>query len=335
MSDVDGGSLVDEAVVHARTAIVKQMAKSIRLAHDINPDSWLVMYWKKQIILLVGAYYSFSLQKDMIGNVDLILQEPAPDIGDLDEDEKIFKIHRDFHRVRVPVMDTAAWFPILEESHHRAISTAARNKPNYWRLYDERAMTEVEHLAGETLPRPRYLNDPAFSEGVLDDVPWIVAARLAETIALAQRTNHRSWSFYRSQRSVVVTVGDLAVAKWKQRPGRIEVCVWLDDVPERIARRWDEQRGEDTLLDGQAGWFWARGYEIYDFLEDFADAHERLVGIVAQDVRTQAKHARKFDADLLNTLSDHAREPLEPPGYVKVTGSKPEDIDAGRTKGPG
>ena len=316
MSDVAVVPLASDALNRARTAVYQQMAESIRLAHDINPNSWLVMYWKKQIILLVGAYYSFSPRKDMTGNVDLILQDPTPDIGDLDEDDKVFKVHRDFHRVRIPALEMVKRFPALRESHHRAIATAARSKPNYWRRYDERAMREVEALAGETLPRPVYLDDPKFSEGVLDGVPWIVADRLASTITLAQRTNDRSWSFYRSQRSVVVTIADLPGAKWRQRPGRIELCVWLDDVPEPVARRWDEQRTEDTVLNGQAGWFWARGYDIYDFIEAFAEAHERLVETVARGVRTQVKTARKFDADLLGVLSGHAREPLALPAYA-------------------
>jgi hypothetical protein len=83
-----------------------------------------------------------------------------------------------------------------------------------------------------------------------------------------------------------------------------------------VARRWDEQRTEDTVLDGQAGWFWARGYDIYDFIEAFAEAHERLVETVARGVRTQVKTARKFDADLLGVLSGHAREPLALPAYA-------------------
>jgi hypothetical protein len=325
MSDVAEVPFEDDALERARTVIFKQMAESIRLAHDINPNSWLVMRWKNQILLLVGAYYSFSPRSDMTGNVDLLLQDPIPDIGDLDEEEKDFKIHRDFHRVGIPAMEMAARFPILRESHHRAISTAARSKPNYWRLHDEHAMKEVEDFAGEMLPRPHYLDDPKFNEGVLDDVPWVVADRLASTIALAQRTNDRSWSFYKSQRSVVVTIADLPVAKWRQRPGRIELCVWLDDVPEPMARRWDEQRGEETVLDGEAGWFWARGYDIYDFIEDFAEAHERLVETVAQDVRTRIKTARKFDADLLSTLSGHAKEVLALPAYARAAGPEVND----------
>lgn len=318
--------LNDRVLERLRAEAFRQLAESIRLAHEINPNSWLVMYWKKQIILLVGAYYSFAPRREMTGDVDLILQEPVPEcVDELNHEDKDFKVHRDFLRVRIPVMEMAAWFPILRESHRRAIATAAKSKPNYWREHDEEALREIESYAGETLPRPEYLDDPKFREGVLDEVPWIVASRLASTIALAQRINDRAWSIYRSKRTAVVAIGDVPALRWKQRLGRIELAVWLEDVSEPVARRWEEHRIEETIWDDQIGWYWGKGYEIYDVLEAFADAHERCVEQVAGSLRTRLKSARKFDTELLQALSEHAREPLSLPGYVTVTERASED----------
>ncbi|MGB3329565.1 MAG: hypothetical protein WBA46_11470, partial [Thermomicrobiales bacterium] len=312
----------DGGMKQLRTAVFRQMAESIRLAHGLNPDSWLVMYWNRRIILLVGAYYSFSPQATPDGHVDLLLQSPFPD-DNLDVEETQFKLHRDFRRVRVPMLEMAKRFPDLRAAHHRAIVTAARSKPTYWRRHDERALAELEVIIGEPLPRPNYVDDPMFAQGVLDDVPWIVADRLATTIELAHRTNDRSWSFYKVQRSVVVPVADIPVARWRQRLGRIDLGVLLDDVPEPVLRRWEEHRVDDELLGGEAGTFWARGPMIYGFIEDFAEGHERLVERIAQDAALPLRTARRFDPVLLGILAEHAREHLAFPGYVSVPRVEP------------
>ncbi|MGC4107718.1 MAG: hypothetical protein QM753_15460 [Thermomicrobiales bacterium] len=159
---------LDDATLEGRTAIYRQMAESIRVAHDINPNSWVVMRVRDHIALLIGGYYVLSPRDNPEKPFPILLCTPYPDVDGIRLETATLKTLPGTSRVLVQYAKAASVLEQIRDSHIEAVIQAARTvkwRGQYWKDHDVAVIQEVEALSGEVLPVPHYINAEAAASG--------------------------------------------------------------------------------------------------------------------------------------------------------------------------
>jgi len=146
--------------VAARVAFAELMAASIQAAHAVNPHAWSVSLLDDGVTLNVGINRSLAAVQ---GNYGVVLSAKsefdaeaiAKRAGVADTEVYAFDFPADNAFIRTT--DQAGWSRLLtenEEAHIAVVQrTATRNTP-FARYFSEDAVSLIETLSGEELPRP-------------------------------------------------------------------------------------------------------------------------------------------------------------------------------------
>lgn len=176
--------LAPTAIEKANDLILRQMAESIRIAHEINPNSWAVLERRGSISLIVSRYIALTTVYRQTSKATIIVATAEID-PELERDYSFYrepgvmKLIPGTH-VEIPAEQTPEALHRLRKTHLVAVEMAAREvKTRSARANEHRPdmLEKIESATGETLPSPAYTSDSLPAKSTLDSRRfWKVSA---------------------------------------------------------------------------------------------------------------------------------------------------------------
>jgi len=143
------------------------MAESIRIAHDINPNSWSVYPVGEETVLCVGQNYVLTTINPVRNDLSyLVDSSQMPDSGRSFSYEDIPSVPAAL-RLRIPSAEVPELFPVLQPSHEaivRSIANAVRVKTHRWEMHRQDMVDQIASAVGSELPIPGYAAGPQGKE---------------------------------------------------------------------------------------------------------------------------------------------------------------------------
>ena len=154
----------DDDLAVTNLLILRQMAESIRIAHEINPTSWSVYKVGNEIVFNISIYYMLTTINLQRMDFSLMVDLSIKDRGILGYKSVDTPASFPGVRLRMPIKVGQEYLGTLSESHEEAVRLACalvKTKPHFWQRHDAALVEEVGKAIGESLPRPSYLDPPA------------------------------------------------------------------------------------------------------------------------------------------------------------------------------
>jgi hypothetical protein len=176
--------LAPTAIEKANDLILRQLAESIRVAHEINPNSWAVLERRGSISLIVSIYIALTTVYRQTSKATIIVATAEIDPGV----ERDYSFYREPGVMKpipctffeIPAERIIEALPRLRKAHLAAVEMAAREvRTRSARAYEHRPdmLEKIESATDETLPRPAYTSDSLSAESSLDSRRfWKVSA---------------------------------------------------------------------------------------------------------------------------------------------------------------
>ena len=296
--------MIDPTLEHARMAIYRQMAESIRVAHEINPNSWSVQFYEGRVIVFVSEYTTWLYQRDGSGRLEILLKAPAPSSPVIkvvkDDFRRTDSFGIDLARVSVPHLEFETAWQEVAESHREVVEVLARSvrtRSSRSASFDPAALKEIEDRSGQELPTPAYVNDGS-----------VAAKSSTRYWKVSAGRGNRDWSTFRDGSFIAIGweevghVPDLPADREGFTAGlRRETGV----SPAGALALWQFIHGMqigDRVLSTARGELYGVGtiigdYELVD--DDFPYRHRRQVEWTSID-RTPLDHLSESTASLLS-----------------------------------
>lgn len=172
------------AIEQANDLILHQMADSIRIAHEINPNSWAVLERRGSISLIVSRYIALTTVYRQTSKATIIVATAEID-PELERDYSFYREPGAMKAIagtffEIPAEQIPEALLRLRKAHLAAVEMAASEvRTRSARANEHRPdmLERIESATGETLPRPTYMSDSLLVKSSLDSRRfWKVSA---------------------------------------------------------------------------------------------------------------------------------------------------------------
>ncbi len=267
--------------------MVEQMARSIDVAHQLNPNSWAVHIWSGQPILSVGFLNVISVGPTQPYGLlvdTTILDEAARSLARSRQDaNKRYGDERPWASyLGVPPNEAIQILEVLGSSHIAAVTRCAEQVQTHahrWRDHREDFRKQIERVAEVSLPQPSYLEKLLTLQALVPAPPvtamynHTTAQQMARSILAAHELGTSCWSVFETAGRIALNVGQETVGG-SSVAGMYDFVVDRQIVDaERLA--WLHQYEKPKQTDSYPSLLFLQlpGDGETDYLADLHDAH--------------------------------------------------------------
>jgi energy-coupling factor transporter ATP-binding protein EcfA2 len=315
------------AIEKANDVILRQMAESIRVAHEINPNSWAVLERRGSISLIVSRYIALTTVYRQTSKATIIVATAEIDPG-VERDYSFYRSPGVMKPIPCTFFEISAEriieaLPRLRKAHLAAVEMAAREvRTRSARANEHRPdmLEKIESATGERLPRPAYTHDSlaagispsAFNAAML----W----RLVRTIHIADSINPNAWAVTPLDGQPALHLGfTRAITIGPRGPFDLIVDPGILDEPKTawlhaLLRPYQPQSKLMARLTIPVD-------RVESVLSVVSESHERAVRVAIADTKTKAQGWNDHSENMRRQIEDACGQKLPMPAYVTATAS--------------
>jgi len=309
----------------ANDLILRQMAESIHVAHEINPNSWAVYERRGSVSLIVSRYIALTTvyKESSKATIFVATAEIDPEL------ERDYSFYRGpgaltaipGTHVEIPAEQIPEALHRLRKAHLAAIEMAAREvRTRSARANEHRPdmLEKIESATDETLPRPAYMSEARLERSSTPAFHPAMLQRLVRTIHLADSINPNAWALTPLNGQPALQLGfTRAMTIGPKPPFDLIVDPGFRDDPETawlhaLLLPYQLQNKMMTRLTIPVD-------RVEIVLSIVPEAHERAVRAAIADSKTKAQRWNDHSEDMRRQIEEACGEELPMPAYVTAT----------------
>ena len=205
--------------------MVELVARSIHVAHEINPNSWLLDHTHGGILLKVGFVNILIIRSS--GAHEVVLSKDAIDLNDV---ESISGVDVDPSKAHVSrpwalflEVSSKSLEEVLERFHAAQTEAVERSASGVktrlqgWDRHKTELRDEIERIVGTSIPQPGYTHEVEYLQtqpnsdlsGSMYNQP--MAQQMAQSILAAHKLGTACWSVFETAKRIALNVGQETV----------------------------------------------------------------------------------------------------------------------------
>ncbi|MGI8484512.1 MAG: hypothetical protein ACR2OU_09625 [Thermomicrobiales bacterium] len=308
----------------ANLLILRQMAESIRIAHEINPNSWSVYRARSDVVFHIASYFLLTSPNYVSKKFAIMINTEHLDSILVQE----LKIYIDpetpksipGERYLLPQSMAREMLPKLRDAHEVVVRWAAesvRTHSDRWMEYVPAIVDKIEQVTGERVPRPGYLEDASSPVNLVQSFDLDILRQMAESIRIAHEINPNSWAVLNRRGAISLIVSKyIALTTVYPQTSKATILVATDAIDEEVEREFSFYREPNAMKTIRCTFFEVPADQIDNALPQLRHAHLDGVRLAAREVRTRSARASEHLPDMLRAIERAIGESLPRPGYL-------------------